>query len=304
MSDLDLLLTSNLLNEVFKPRDSITTEYLNWHYQENPAGSACVGYINEQGKQISNYALIPKPLQNHFAEKITLGLGVDLAVSPDSRGKGVFRETIEKSYKAGIDGNLDGILGVANSQSSPRMTDAMGWVKLPSMDLRLLKFSKPFETTTTFQIGSDEFAQNAEKGIFNFENLKPSNGFMPVWDLELLIWRLSKPGSQYFLHLSDSALTISTKATFRGLRTAVLLKAFPIKPKKTTLPMAPFASAIAKHHQTPFVTYWGANEYFEVEGFRVPRKVQPSPLDLVLHFFGKKRDFELSGFELFDFDAF
>ena len=89
------------MNEVFKPRDSITTEYLNWQYQENPAGSACVGYINEQGKQISNYALIPKHLQNHFAEKITLGLGVDLAVSPDSRGKGVFRETIEKSYKAG-----------------------------------------------------------------------------------------------------------------------------------------------------------------------------------------------------------
>ena len=41
-----------------------------------------------------------------------------------------------------------------------------------------------------------------------------------------------------------------------------------------------------------------------MNGLKVPRKFQPSPLDLVVHFFERNRDFELKEFELLDFDAF
>ena len=304
MTNLDLRLTSDLLNEVFKPKKLITAEFLEWQYLKNPSGLACVGHMTDQGKQISNYALIPKIFKNHLCEKISLGVGVDLAVSPDSRGEGIFRKTVEKSYEAGINGNLRGILGVANSQSSPRMTGAMGWKKLPSIDLRLLKPSKSLETSTTFQMDSDQFRENAEKGVFDFEKLTPSFGYMPVWNLELLTWRLSRPGSQYFLHLSPSALLISTTAFFRGLKAALILQALPLKPCDERLSISPFISNVAKHHRTPFIIYWGENQYFEMKGMRIPRKIQPSPLELVLHFFEKKHDFQLSGFELLDFDAF
>ena len=43
MENLDLLLTANLLNNVFKRKASISVEYLGWQYQKNPAGSACIG---------------------------------------------------------------------------------------------------------------------------------------------------------------------------------------------------------------------------------------------------------------------
>jgi hypothetical protein len=304
MENLDLLLTADLLNDVFDPKTSVTLEYLEWQYRKNPAGSACVGYLHEQGKQISNYALIPKFFKNHLGEKITLGLGVDLAVSPNSRGKGLFRKTIEKSYEAGIDGNLDGILGIANSQSSPRMTGAMGWRKLQPLDLKLLKLSKSAVDLKTFRMGFDQFKQSEAKEVFDFETLSLTSGFSPIWNSELLAWRLSRPGSDYYLHVSESAFLVSTKVSFGGLKIAVLLKALPINSKETLIPIAPFAAGIAKYHRTPFITYWGKNQHFEMNGIKVPRKLQPSPLDLVVYFFEKNNNFLLNEFELLDFDAF
>ena len=304
MENLNLLLTAHLLNDVFQPKTSITFEYLEWQYRKNPAGSACVGYLHEEDKQISNYALIPKIFKNHLGQKITLGIGVDLAVSPNSRGKGLFRKTIEKSYEAGIDGNLDGILGVANSQSSPRMTDAMGWRKLQPLDLRLLKLSKSAVDLKTFRMGFDQFKQSEAKEVFDFETLSLTSGFSPIWNSELLAWRLSRPGSDYYLHVSESAFLVSTKVSFGGLKIAVLLKALPINSKETLIPIAPFAAGIAKYHRTPFITYWGKNQHFEMNGIKVPRKLQPSPLDLVVYFFEKNNNFLLNEFELLDFDAF
>ncbi len=304
MDNLDLLLTAQLLNDVFEPKTPVTTEYLEWQYHKNPAGSACIGYLLEASKQISNYALIPKILKNHQGEKITLGVGVDLAVSPDSRGKGLFRETIENSYKAGIKGNLDGILGVANSQSSPRMTEAMGWRKLPSIDFLLLKLSSSKIGLKTFRLEADLLKQCATEGVFDLETFTLPSGFSPIWNAQLLNWRLSKPGADYYLHVSESAVLVTTKISIGGIKIAVLLKAFPTNLNEVPAPIAPFVSGVARYHKTPFVVYWGKNPHFEMNGLKIPRKFQPSPLDLVVHFFEVERNFELNEFELLDFDAF
>ncbi|MBD26334.1 MAG: hypothetical protein CL452_01090 [Acidimicrobiaceae bacterium] len=303
MENLDLFSTAELLNNVFKPKTPITTEQLEWQYHKNPAGSACIGYLLEANRQISNYALIPKIFKNHLGNEITLGVGVDLAVSPDSRGKGLFRKTIENSYKAGIKGNLDGILGVANSQSSPRMTEAMGWRKLPSLDFRLLKVSRSGAVLHTSQHKSD-YKSCTVDGLRDLETFAPSSSFSPLWNAELLNWRLSRPGVDYYTHSHESAFLITTKISIRGIKIAVLLKAFPVDPNKTPLSITPFVSGVAKYHKTPFVVHWGKNPHFKINGLKIPRKFQPSPLDLVVHFFHEENNFELNEFELLDFDAF
>ena len=304
MENLNLQLTAALLNDVFRPKNSVTTEYLEWHYHKNPAGSACIGYILEESKQITNYALIPKILKNNQGKKVKLGVGVDLAVSPNSRGKGLFRETIESSYKAGTNGNLDGILGVANSQSSPRMTQAMGWRKLPSLDFRLLIPSRSKNRLKTFRMEPDLIEKSETEGFFDVETFTNSFGFSPLWDKELLKWRLSRPGGNYYLHASDSAILITTRVSIGGMKMAILLKAFSLNPKETPIPIGSFVSDITKYHKTPFVSYWGKNPHFKMSGIKIPRKFQPSPLDLVVHFFESKINFELDEFELLDFDAF
>ena len=304
MENLDLRSTANLLNKTFKPKTLVSVEYLEWQYHENPFGPACVGYLLEKNEQLSNYALIPKNFKNHLGEKVTLGIGVDLAVSPDSRGKGLFRKTVENSYKAGIDGNLDGILGVANSQSSPRMIEAMGWKKLPAIDFRFLKLSKSRTHMKTLRFEFNQVEQLTKEGVLDFKTLTPSSGFSPIWNKELLKWRLSRPGADYYLHVSESALLISTKISISGLKIAILLKTLPLNTVHTPIEIAPLASSIARYHRTPFVTYWGKNDSFQMTGIKVPRKFQPSPLELVVYFFDSDHNFELNEFELLDFDAF
>ena len=304
MENLDLLLTADLLNNVFKRKASISVEYLGWQYQKNPAGSACIGYLLEENEQISNYALIPKIFENNLGNKLALGVGVDLAVSPNSRGKGLFRKTIEKSYEAGIKGNLDGILGVANSQSSPRMTEAMGWRKLPSLDFRFLKLARSKIELETFRLEGNELKKFPLEEFCNFKTFVHPSGFSPIWNAELLKWRLARPEANYYLHVSESALLVTTKVSIGGIKIAVLLKTFPINPNEVPFPISPLASGIAKYHKTPFVAYWGKNHHFKMDGLKIPRKFQPSPLDLVVHFFETNTNFELAEFELLDFDAF
>ena len=128
--DLELQRTAALLNHVFEHPDPLTTESLRWYYDENPAGSAAVGRVEEDGKRLGNYALIPNRFRSTSGEERVLGLGVDLAVDPDARGSGAFRRAVEDSYDRGVAQGFDGILGVANANSAPRMVATLGWRSL------------------------------------------------------------------------------------------------------------------------------------------------------------------------------
>ena len=69
MENLDLLLTAQLLNGVFKPKTHVTVEYLEWQYLKNPSGSACIGYLFEANKQLrfdsKNFPTLSRR-KNHF----------------------------------------------------------------------------------------------------------------------------------------------------------------------------------------------------------------------------------------------
>ena len=111
--EAELQRTATLLNHVFEHADPLTVDSLRWYYDENPAGSAAVGRVEEDGKRLGNYALIPNRFRSTSGEERVLGLGVDLAVDPDARGSGAFRRTVEDSYARGTAQGFDGILGVA-----------------------------------------------------------------------------------------------------------------------------------------------------------------------------------------------
>jgi len=114
--DAELQRTATLLNHVFEHADPLTVSSLRWYYDENPAGRAAVGRVEEDGKRLGNYALIPNRYRSVTGEERVLGIGVDLAVDPDARGSGAFRRTVEDSYVRGTQQGFDGILGVAKRQ--------------------------------------------------------------------------------------------------------------------------------------------------------------------------------------------
>jgi hypothetical protein len=307
----DLNPTVTLLNEVFGFDPPIGVDHLEWYYRGNPEGPAAVGRVDADGRQVGNYALIPLKFRSADGREIRLGLGVDLCVHPDARGSGTYRRTVEDSYRAGIAGGLDGILGVANAQSVPRMVETMGWSALESLPVRLLIPRPGGERLSPVPVDPALLGGGLLDELLPEPTGAPSSGHTTIWSAELLRWRLARPGATYVLHVGRDVVLVSCTTMAGPVRVAILLKAIPRRPLRGPLPSGPLAAALARHHRTPFVLHWGANPGIRFSGLRVPRRLQPSPLGLVLHRLSTgdgspigDDGITLTSFEFLDFDAY
>ncbi|MEJ6740808.1 MAG: GNAT family N-acetyltransferase, partial [Actinomycetota bacterium] len=220
--DLELERTAALLNQVFEHSDPLTVASLRWYYDQNPAGPAAVGRVEENEKRIGNYALIPNRYRSISGEERILGVGVDLAVDPDARGSGAFRRTVEDSYRRGTQQGFDGILGVANANSAPRMVATLGWRALSPLPVTMVPAIGRvggFESTAV-----DDLSIGSIDGLVDSEFSRASNsGFAPVWTPELLKWRLQRPGHSYSIHISDDLVVVSTRTHVSKVPFGVIL---------------------------------------------------------------------------------
>lgn len=307
-SDDELERTAELLNAVFEHEQPLTRESLRWYYESNPVGPAAVGNVEEADRRLGNYALIPQKFGCGDGRVVVLGVGVDLAVSPGARGGGVFRRTVEDSYSRAINLGHDGILGVANANSAPRMVATLGWRALDPLPVTLCApvgagggFAVAEATPAFFE--SELFAEITITGF-----AQPAiEGFAPLWTPELLRWRLSRPGFRYWVHVSTNLVIVSTRTHVAGVPFGVVLKTLVRRSRETTLSGGRVAAAVARTHRTPFVIHWGRAPFVRFRGVPLPQSRMPSPLSLVLHRHHdgfEENGFELSAFEFLDFDAY
>jgi hypothetical protein len=64
---------------------------------------------------------------------------------------------------------------------------------------------------------------------------------------------------------------------------------------------------VARHHRAPYAVYAGFNERVPVWGVSPPRRLQPSPLHLIVRSLAPEVDqraLRLGTFEFLDFDAY
>lgn len=304
-SNTELERTARLLNDVFDHADPLTVESLRWYYDENPAGTAAVGRVEQDGRRIGNYALVPNRFRTADGQVRVLGLGVDLAVDPLARGSGAFRRTVEDSYERGRAAGFDGILGVANANSAPRMVSTLGWRALDPLPVTLVPAigsTRGFRSCAV----TDAVLEELETHIGSEFVRSSESGFAPVWTFDLLRWRLGRPGHAYSLHVSDDIVVVSTRATVARMPFGIILGVLARR-RCAAVPIGRVASVIGRHHRAPFVIHWGRAPILRVRGIRLPQRFMPSPLSLVLH--GFVPDFDVAGFELgefgfLDFDAY
>ncbi len=304
-SDADLVGVRGLMQEVFPHPERFTVERLAWSYRQHPRGGAAVGRcFDAQEKQIGNYALVPLEL-SCGTKRILLGLGVDLAVSPSARGTGTFRSTVQDAYDQAQRQGFAGILGIANAQSAPRMVETLGWKHLPSLATRLL-FASGFGRGFSAPYTPSLLATEPFHSLLNKLSFSNTVGWQQCWDSDLLRWRLSMPGAQYSLHVLDDCMAVSTTDSVLGVRIAVLLKVFG-RSDVASVNGSAVAMRLARHHKTPIVVHWGINPVLSGRGAPLPKRLQPSPLEVVLHVFDESHDssgIRLDSFELLDFDAY
>ena len=311
----DLTPTADLLNLVFGFQPAIGSEHLDWYYRGNPEGPASVGTAHDDGHLVGNYALIP--LRFHTARSsgtsrvLRLGLGVDLSTHPESRGTGAFRRTVEDSYRAGTADRLDGILGLANAQSVPRMVETLGWRCLPDFRALFLAPLPDGVDTTSHPVDADLLAGPLPDEALPRPTEPPPTGHGTRWTADLLRWRLARPSARYVLHLREDVAFVSTTSRHGPLRVAVLLKVLARRAGAVPVSARAIAAVLAGHHRTPLVLHWGATPLLRGGGIALPRRLMPSPLGIVLHAFddhGVPRlvedDLTLTAFEFLDFDAY
>lgn len=303
--DVELQRTADLLNQVFAHSEPLSVESLRWYYDENPVGSAAVGRVEEGDRRLGNYALIPNRFRAPSGEELVLGLGVDLAVDPDARGSGAFRRTVEDSYARGEAAGFDGILGVANANSAPRMVATLGWRSLPPLPVTLVPAvgrSSGFRS----HVVTDALLERLDDLVGGDFVRTSSVGFTPVWTPELLRWRVRRPGHSYSIHISDDLVVVSTRTKVSGVPFAILLGVLARR-ACAPVPIGRVAAVVGRHHRAPLVIHWGRAPALRVRGLRLPQRLMPSPLSLVLHRFSSAVDvegFELGEFGFLDFDAY
>ena len=308
----DLGPTADLLNLVFDFQPPIGSGHLDWYYRDNPHGRASVGraYDDDNGL-VGNYALVPMRFQSSHGPDLRLGLGVDLSTRPDSRGSGAFRRTVEDSYRAGTADGLDGILGVANAQSVPRMVETLGWRRLPDHPARFITPLSDGIPTISHPVDAALLAGPLPNLALPRPTSPPPTGLGTLWTADVLRWRLARPGARYVLHLREDVAFVSTTTLHGRLRVAVLLKVLARQERIEQVALRSLAAALARHHRTPLVLHWGTNPLLQGGGVFLPRRLMPSPLGLVLHAFdddGVPRmdvdSVDLTSFEFLDFDAY
>jgi GNAT superfamily N-acetyltransferase len=305
---VELERAARLLNDVFAHSEALTADALRWYYDENPVAAAAVGRVEDGDRRVGNYALIPQVYIEPGGTRRTLGVGVDLAVAPEARGAGTFRRTVEDAYGRGTAAGFDGILGVANANSAPRMVSTLGWRALEPLPVTLCQpLGRPSDLVDHLVdddlLEGPVFERLTDGGFV----LPDHHGFAPLWTPEVLRWRLRRPGARYWLHASDDLLVVSTRTHLARVPFGVVLKVLARPGLDRPVPIGHVAAALARCHHTPFVVHWGRNPWLRIRGVRLPQSRMPSPLSLVLHSFQEgfvPASFELAGMEFLDFDAY
>jgi len=98
---------------------------------------------------------------------------------------------------------------------------------------------------------------------------------------------------------------VSTTDTRFGVRAAVILKL--LRRGETLVRPDRVIAAACRFHRAPYAVYAGFNARVKVRGIQPPRRLQPSPLHLILRSLSPSVDqdtLNLDTFEFLDMDAY
>jgi len=293
--------TSQLLVEAFGHKPTTSAPYLEWLYADNPAGLSIEENLDDAEGLTGHYAIVPKFLAKGRASW-RVGLSLNTAVAERARGGGIFvrlaSAVIEKSKLAG----LRGIVGVANENSTPGFIRRLGFNLEKSLPVKI-GVCIP-SSSKSYQTGRAALAAIA--GFEANRRIAEPDLVSPLWTEDLLRWRLERPEANYFAISDDTAGVIGTRVKYSGIPFACLMGLFTAKPGTRA---SRVISAACAQAGAAFYVYAGWNRDVGLDGVALPRKLRPSPLNLIWRTLDEDRH-ESAGpssfrrFEFLDFDAF
>jgi GNAT superfamily N-acetyltransferase len=285
-------------------------DYLRWFYRENPRGQVIAeNEDGDDGERLAHYAVIPT-IYRTPAGPTPFIFSTNVATSPTVRRGGLFRGMAERLYERARATGAPGMVGVGNDESTVVVVERFGWTSLGPLPVHVcLPRPTPRTTVDSRPVDARLLADPWFEQVAADLDWVPVRDWVQSWTPDFLRWRLSRPDGGYVLHVTRDAVAVSVLAHARlRVRAAVLLKVFPRPGTALPLSAAPFVTAVCRYHRAPICVYAGFNAHVRLRGISPPRRVLPSPLNLVFKGLDESRarsaSFRLDTFEFLDMDAY
>lgn len=298
---------TELLDFELPERRYVDASYLRWLYDENPLGRAFYANADEDGQRVAHYAVVPQRYRDRDGEAPFV-FSLHAVTRRTAQRRGYFSTLGERIYEEARQWGARGVIGVSNDNSTPPVVKRLDFRLLGPLPVRValpLRRAAGFQSrqVTPGVLASAWFDQVADALAS-----VPADAWTNAWPRDLLRWRLSAPNcGPYAVHLGPSLVAISTRADLAGVPIAVLLKLAPRARPAGVVSGAPAVSEACRFHRAPLAVYAGFNRHVRVRGLRPPRRLQPSPLNLIYRSLSPeapKETFRLDTFEFLDMDAY
>ena len=201
------------------------------------------------------------------------------------------------------------MVGVGNDASTVVVVERFGWRLLGPMPVRVCLPAARASGIVSTVVNPAFLASDRLASLCGELDWVPVTDWVQSWDIPFLRWRLSRPGTRYVFQVGDDAIAISTRTLAPGrIPVAVLLKVFPRPGASLPVDGAAYVAAACRAQRAPICVYAGHNAHVRVRGITPPRRLQPSPLNVVLKPLDDDRvapdAFRLDTFEFLDMDAY
>jgi hypothetical protein len=227
-------------------------------------------------------------------------------VRTGTQRKGMFRTLGQEVIDAATAAGWTFATGVCNDKSIGTVVKYLGWKTPGPLPVKLcvpLRRATGVDSMTV----DDSFRGAPLDELARDLDTFPVRTWTNSYPSEYLRWRLACPHATYAAHVADDLVAFSTTDVRGGLRAAVILKLLPRAGGSGSVAADAVIAAACRFHRAPYAVYAGFNEHVTVTGIQPPRRLQPSPLHLILRAFSPEVDqdaLRLDTFEFLDMDAY
>jgi hypothetical protein len=283
--------------------------HLEWLYHANPYGPGIYGFRREGDRVDAHYANIPQ-LYRTPDGPMRMMFSLNAVTRSVAQRKGHFWSIAEELYARDLaEYGAQGVIGVSNDNSTPPVVKKLDFRLLGPMPVQVIP-AGPTEDVDSAQVTPDWLGSTAAEGVLDGLDHPTDWGWRNITTLDYLRWRLASPSTDPFhVHVSRDLVAVSVRSAFGPVPAAVVLKLMPRRPVPSgrTISAQRVGGAICGSHGARLAVYAGFNGRVRLRGVTPPRKLQPSPLNLIYRSLtdrAPKLGFRLETFEFLDMDAY
>jgi hypothetical protein len=283
----------------------VDTSYIHWLYDESPYGPAVQRNADDEGERVAHYAMIPQRYRGPQGV-VPAGFSLNAVVRTGAQRQGWFRRLGLEVYDGARAAGWWFATGVCNEKSIGTVIKYLDWKTPGPLPVRLCVPGLRVSNVESHAVNEAFFTQAFDRLAVGLD-ASPVRAWTNSYTPEYLRWRLATPRVSYAVHASDELVAVSTADKRFGVRAAVILKLLPRDGRSRPLSADAIVTAACHFHRAPYAVYAGFNSHVVVRGIKPPRRLQPSPLHLIVKSLCDDIDQEqlsIDTFEFLDMDAY